>query len=206
MKQIQHQLKQKQEQKASLIRQVEAANREEEQLQQIQQILSSYLAPKYEAARSSTTKQPKEDIQEISSDDSQSQTIHKTEKQPMASNQEEYPPLKADHENIKKWYVIINGENEEIYDDWGIANSYILGKNVIHKSYKTTNEAEAAYNEAYKTVIKDNVECSKTVHLTPQKPISNFTPQKLVSILKSLNRLNTKLPLKPFHQPKKKKP
>ncbi|CAI9279950.1 unnamed protein product [Lactuca saligna] len=112
MKQIQHQLKQKQEQKASLIRQLEAANREEEQLQQIQQILSSYLAVKDEATRSSTTKQPKEDIQEISSDDSQSQTIHKTEKQPMASNQEEYLPLQADHKNIKKRYVIINEENK----------------------------------------------------------------------------------------------
>nr|KAJ0191496.1 hypothetical protein LSAT_V11C800429030 [Lactuca sativa] len=103
MKQIQHQLKQKQEQKASLIRQFEAANREEEQLQQTLQILSSYSAPKEEGASSSTTKQPKEDIQEISSDDSQSQTIHKTEKQPMTSNKEEYPPLQADHKNIKKW-------------------------------------------------------------------------------------------------------
>ena len=72
----------------------------------------------------------------------------------MPPNQEEYPLLQADHKNIKKWYVIFNGENKGIYDNWGIANSYILWKNVIQKSYKTKNEAEAAYREAYKEVIK----------------------------------------------------
>ncbi|CAI9281977.1 unnamed protein product [Lactuca saligna] len=149
----------------------------------------AYSAPKEEAAINSTTKQPKEEIQEISSDDS---PLH-TKKQPITPSPEEYPPLQAEHKNIKKWYVIFNGENKGIYDDWGIANSYILVKNVIHKSYKTKSEAEAAYNEAYKAVIKDNVECSKTVLLTPQKPISNFTPQKPVSIPKSLNQLNAKI-------------
>nr|KAJ0220689.1 hypothetical protein LSAT_V11C200054410 [Lactuca sativa] len=176
MKQVKHQLKQKEEQEASLIRQHEVIKREKEQLQQTIQILSSCSASKEEAASSSTTKKPKEEIQEISSDESQ---------QTMTPNHEEYPPLQTDHK--KKWYVIFNGENKGVYDDWGIASSYILGKNIIHKSYRTKNEAETAYNEAYKAVIKDNVECSKTVLLTPQKPISSFTPQKPVSIPRSLN-------------------
>nr|KAJ0225643.1 hypothetical protein LSAT_V11C100047930 [Lactuca sativa] len=121
MKQIQHQLKQKHEQKASLIRQLEVVRHEEEQLQQTLQILSSYSAPKEEAASSSTTKHPQEDIQDISSHDT--------------------------------------------------------------------------YNEAYKAVIKDHVEHSKTVLLTPQKP---------VSIPKSLNQLNAKIALKAIPSTKEK--
>lgn len=143
MKQIQQQLKQKKVQKASLMKQLEVVNRElelvnrkEEQIKQTLQVLSAYSTPKEEAASNSTTKQPNEEIQEISSNDSPPHTIPKIEKQPLTSNLEEYPPLQ-DHKNIKKWYVIFNGENKGIYDDWGIANSYILGKNVIHKSYKT---------------------------------------------------------------------
>nr|KAJ0199762.1 hypothetical protein LSAT_V11C600334330 [Lactuca sativa] len=205
MVQVKHQLRQKEEQKASLIRQLEVVKREKEQLQQTIQILSSYSESKEEEASSSTTKQPKEEIQEISSDESQPQIELEAEKQTMTPNQEEYPPLQADHKNIKKWYVIFNGENKGVYDDWGIASSYILGKNIIHKSYRTKNEAETAYNEAYKAVIKDNVECSKTVLLTPQKPISSFTPQKPVSIPRSLNQLNAKISLESILSTKKKR-
>jgi hypothetical protein len=100
--------------------------------------------------------------------------------------------------------VIFNGENKGIYDDWGITNSYILGKNVIHKSYKTKNEAEAAYNEAYKAIIRDNVECSKTVLLAPQKPISISTTQKPISIPKSLNQLHAKISLEAIPSTKQK--
>ncbi|XP_042753650.1 uncharacterized protein LOC122195670 [Lactuca sativa] len=195
MKQVKHPLKQKEEQEASLIRQLEVVKREKEQLQQTIQILSSCSASKEEAANSSTTKQPKEEIQEISSDESQ---------QTMTPNHEEYPPLQADHKNIKKWYVIFNGENKGVYDDWGIASSYILGKNIIHKSYRTKNEAETAYNEAYKAVITDNVKCSKTVLLTPQKSTSSFTPQKPVSIPRSLNQLNAKIALESILSTKEK--
>ncbi|CAI9290488.1 unnamed protein product [Lactuca saligna] len=113
----------------------------------------------------------------------------------MTPNQEAYPPLQADHKNIKKWYVIFNGENKGVYDNWGIANSYILGKNVIHKSYKTKTEAKSAYNEAYKVVIRDNVECSKTILLAPQKP---------VSIPKSLNQLHAKIALEAILSTKEK--
>nr|KAJ0191945.1 hypothetical protein LSAT_V11C800398640 [Lactuca sativa] len=173
MNQIQQQLKQKQEQKASLMKQLEVVNRELEVVNQ------------------------------ISSDDSPPHTIPKIEKQPLTSNPEEYP-LQADHKNIKKRYVIFNGENKGIYNDWGITNSYILGKNVIHKSYKTINEAEAVYNEAYKAVIKDNAECSKTVLLAPQKPISISTTQKPVSIPKSLNQLHAKIALEAIPSNKEK--
>ncbi|XP_052620272.1 uncharacterized protein LOC111875855 isoform X2 [Lactuca sativa] len=204
MKQVKHQFRQKEEQEASLIRQLEVVKREKEQLQQTIQILSSYSASKEEAVSSSTTKQPKEEIQEISSDESQPRIALETEKQTMTPNEEEYPPLQADHKNIKKWYVIFNGENKGVYDDWGIPSSYILGKNIIHKSYKMKNEAETTYNEAYKAVIKDNVEYSKTVLLTPQKPISNFTPQKPISIPRSLNQLNEKISLESILSTKEK--
>ncbi|CAI9277364.1 unnamed protein product [Lactuca saligna] len=157
MKQVKHQFKQKEEQEASLIRQLEVVRREKEQLQQTIQILSSHSASKEEAASSSTTKQPKEEIQEISSDESQPQIALETEKQTMTPNQEE-----------------------------------------------TKNEAETAYNEEYKAVIKDNVECSKTVLLTPQKPISSFTPQKPVSIPISLNQLNAKIALESILSTKEK--
>ncbi|CAI9262069.1 unnamed protein product [Lactuca saligna] len=66
------------------------------------------------------------------------------------------------------------------------------------------NEAETAYNEAYKAVIKDNAERSKTVLLTPQKPISSFTPQKPVSIPRSLNQLNAKIALESILSTKEK--
>ena len=102
MKQVKHQFRQKEEQEASLIRHLEVVKREKEQLQQTLQILLSYSTPKEEAANSSTTKQPKEEIQEISSDESQPQIALETEKQTMTPNQEEYPPLQADHKNIKK--------------------------------------------------------------------------------------------------------
>ncbi|CAI9280669.1 unnamed protein product [Lactuca saligna] len=117
MKQVKHQFRQKEEQEASLIRQLEVVKREKEQLQQTIQILSSYSAFKEEAASSLTTKQPKEEIQEISSDESQPQIALEIEKQTMTPNQEEYPPLQADYKNIKKWYVIFNGENKGVYDD-----------------------------------------------------------------------------------------
>ncbi|CAI9270897.1 unnamed protein product [Lactuca saligna] len=90
-------------------------------------------------------------------------------------------------------------ENKGIYDDWGISNSYILRKNVIHKSYKK-NEAEVAY----KAVIRDNVECSKTVLLAPQKPISISTTQKPVFIPKSLNKLHAKIALEAIPSTKEK--
>nr|KAJ0224793.1 hypothetical protein LSAT_V11C100016620 [Lactuca sativa] len=87
MKQVKHQFRQKEEQEASLIRQLEVVKRKKEQLQQTLQIISSYSAPKEEAASSSTTKQPKEDIQEISSDESQPQIALKTEKQSRRNKQ-----------------------------------------------------------------------------------------------------------------------
>lgn len=140
MKKIQHQLKQKQEQKASLLRQLEAVKRVEEQLQQTLQILSSYSAPKEEAASSSTIKNPKEDIQKISSDESQKQeSLTKVTKK--STIPQDFPPLQTENKDVKKWYVIFNGANKGIYDDWGISNSFIPGQNVIHKSYKTKNEA-----------------------------------------------------------------
>ena len=74
-------------------RELEVVNREEEQLKKTLQVLSAYSTPKEEAANNSTTKQPNEEIQEISSDDSPPHTIPKIEKQPLTSNPEEYPPL-----------------------------------------------------------------------------------------------------------------
>lgn len=183
MKQLHHQLKQKQEQKAALFRQLEVINKEEEQLQQAMQFLTNQFQPAQpvkeenpKAADSSTSKETDSSVEEI--------TPKSTSLDP-----QNFPPIHAANTESKKWYVLFNGPHKGIYNDWGIANSHIVGKNVTHKSYKTKAEAEAAYKEAYKTITIENTlqKSSKTVSLG--------TPIKQSSIPRSLNQLNAKAAL-----------
>lgn len=182
MKQIQQQLEQKKEQKASLLKQLETIKHEEEQLQQSLQILSSQKIKQQETeeeTKSSSSKSEKEEFPEIQ------QVNQKPKKWYEYVEEEECPKIQSSNQESKKWYVIFNGPHKGIYNDWGIANSHIVGKNVTHKSYKSKIEAEAAYRDAYKTVTMDHVQhSSKTVLLG--------TPQKTTSLPKSLNQLNAR--------------
>ncbi|XP_060202784.1 uncharacterized protein LOC132631209 [Lycium barbarum] len=51
---------------------------------------------------------------------------------------------------IKKWYVIYDGDHPGLYNSWGIASSHIHGKNVKHESFKTKEAAQAAFDEYQK--------------------------------------------------------
>ncbi|KAI3779491.1 hypothetical protein L2E82_09212 [Cichorium intybus] len=162
MKQIQHQLKQKQEQKLAMMKQLETIKKEEEQLQQTLQILSTQFTPVKEDAEKSTgssTIPPTPTIQQISS-----KNTDKQQEKPSSSTCNSQEIFKTHQQSTdaqtKKWYVIFNGPHKGIYNDWGIANSHIVGKNVTHKSYKTKAEAETAFREAYKTVTTETVEKS----------------------------------------------
>jgi hypothetical protein len=186
MKQIQHQLKQKQEQKAALLRQLETINKEEEQLQQTIHILTAQVQPekpsvKPEASKAATTasssQSPSPVHQEVSSD------TEDTKKKTWFEICEE------EENKAKKWYVIFNGPNKGVYNDWGIANSYIKGKNVTHKSYKTRTEAENAFKEAYKTVTVEDTQKSPLYTTLPKTPI------KPVNLPQSLNQLHAKAAL-----------
>lgn len=54
----------------------------------------------------------------------------------------------------KKWYVIFNGSFKGVYKDWHIARQHIDGHNVTHKSYNTKEEADEAFKNSFKEVLK----------------------------------------------------
>nr|GEW79872.1 hypothetical protein [Tanacetum cinerariifolium] len=57
--------------------------------------------------------------------------------------------------------VIVIGLMGGIYNDWAIASTHIIGKNVLHKSYLIKEVAEKALGESYKTVTTEEVQKSQ---------------------------------------------
>ncbi|UTQ50654.1 MAG: 55.9 kDa viroplasmin with coiled-coil domain [Plant associated soymovirus 1] len=84
-------------------------------------------------------------------------------------------PAQDEVDPRKKYYVIFNGPNAGIYKDWHIANSYIQGRQVTHKSYPTYVEAQKAFDESRPTWAKaaaklpqPNEQIRKMVNLNPR--------------------------------------
>ena len=62
----------------------------------------------------------------------------------------ESPPKSPVTKKPHKFYVIFNGSMKGIYDEWHKVAQFITGKNVIHQSYSTIDEAKRALEESSK--------------------------------------------------------
>ncbi|KAI9072337.1 hypothetical protein K1719_045700 [Acacia pycnantha] len=97
---------------------------------------------------------------------------------------------KDEQEMKKKWYVIFNGSFRGIYKEWHIVAQHIQGKNVIHKSYPSREEAEKAYKKSFKEIAakepEKEQERKKLVMRTPPVQISRIPTSREIEDLKKV--------------------
>ncbi|UJT32104.1 translational transactivator [Soymovirus malvae] len=87
-------------------------------------------------------------------------------------------------QNPEKYYVVFDGPQKGIYQDWGVVHNIVNGKSYGFKSYEKKEEAEAAYKTAFRTVLCNNVEKISQpkgkIQLFPQRHPQIRTVQELV--------------------------
>nr|GFB03456.1 enzymatic polyprotein [Tanacetum cinerariifolium] len=154
IKQVQLQLQQKQEQKASLKEQISIVEKEETELQDVLQNLTQNVRTRPESSTQKSTQASNLNTQQPSSPSPGRQAFMKREKEIEKVLQN------SSHEK-PKWYVIFNGPFRGIYTDWATASTHIIGKSISHKSYLTKEAAEKALEESYKTIATEETQKSK---------------------------------------------
>nr|GEZ01348.1 enzymatic polyprotein [Tanacetum cinerariifolium] len=150
IKQVQLQLQQKQEQKASLKEQISIVEKKEAELQDVLQNLTQNIRTRPE----SSTQASNSNTQQPSSPSPGRQAFMKRE-------EEIEKVLQNSSHEKPKWYVIFNGPFRGIYTDWATASTHKIGKSVSHKSYLTKEAAEKALEESYKTIATEETQKSK---------------------------------------------
>lgn len=171
-KQIQHQLKQKQEQIEAAERSLSLIRREEDELKQTLAVL--------QGMNRTTEPETKKEAKLVNEKNKQlrSNMVEKEEKE---------------QENQKKWYVIYDGPFKGIYNNWAIANRYITEKAVTHQSFNKKEEALAAIakvNSHKKAVISEQTRKKKMISLG-KKPIPNHF-EKIKNIITTGEKIKMK--------------
>uniref|UniRef100_A0A7N0UD41 Ribonuclease H1 N-terminal domain-containing protein n=1 Tax=Kalanchoe fedtschenkoi TaxID=63787 RepID=A0A7N0UD41_KALFE len=79
--------------------------------------------------------------------------------------------LDEEEEGAKYHYVIFNGPNRGIYDDWSKAAIFITGHNIVHKKYLGLQEAKKALEE-YKPTYAPKIPVQEKMRVTGKVPQS----------------------------------
>ncbi|GER46927.1 enzymatic polyprotein [Striga asiatica] len=168
MKQLQHQLKQRDEQIQAAqkrfnslfsqrgeieetIKNLENFNIPEETQKEVQTSEPIKVAQVQAQQQTKETNSPpeKEKVQkEVSTSRLSSQTLEKNPPPKQEKVQTEDSPS-------KEAYVIFDGPTKGVYKNWNIAKLHIIGKPVRHQKYPTYEDALKAYKKAYHTVSTD---------------------------------------------------
>nr|GEV63442.1 enzymatic polyprotein [Tanacetum cinerariifolium] len=165
---VQFQLQQKREQLASLKEQIASLKeqaisfeKEEKELHNLLKSLTQNLETTSEPIETSTHTPRQPEPITSTSKTQQSSSPSPREKEFMKKEEDIEKILQNSSHGKQKWYVIFNGPFRGIYNDWAIANTYIIGKSVSHKIYITKEAAEKALGKSYKTVTTEEVQKSQ---------------------------------------------
>ncbi|GJU93347.1 enzymatic polyprotein [Tanacetum coccineum] len=182
IKQVQYQLQQKQEQKASLKEQIFIIEKEEKELHDVLQNLTQNIESRPESSTQKST-------QASNSNTQRSSSLSPGRREFMKREEDIEKILQNSSHGKPKWYVIFK-PFRGIYTDWATASTHIIGKSVSHKSYLTKEAAEKALEESYKTIATEEVQKSKQFvslnqHLQSQtEKLNAFNRMKNISTAK----------------------